>query len=193
VSTEQQREEFLQALAAAEEWLYAEGADTHAPEYRGKLREIQTLGNKISLRISEKTALPAAQHSLSAVLNMTRTMLANITTTTHEVKEEDLERAAKVLADAETWLSTKSERQAVLQAYNDPVLTSTEIQTKIKDIETQVKPLLRKPKKKPPKVVKPVKPVAEETKLEPEGEKVEEEQGQEGKPTEQSSHEHEEL
>jgi len=106
---------------------------------------------KIYFRIKEKDDLPVKIEELKSTMNLSSTILQNITDI-FNITEEERDRVLKTIASVDEWLGTKLTEQKGLPEYKDPVLTSDEISRKRADIEFQTKMLLRKPKKKLPVV-----------------------------------------
>lgn len=162
VTTEQQREEFSTKLSEAADWLYGEGENTDAAEYRGKLKDLKTVGDKIFFRVSEMTERPKAVMQSLYTINITRTLLVNISDIKN-ITEEELHEVTEQLDELESWIETKLEEQSELQDYDDPVLTSRQINDKWAKVEKEVKKLLRKPEKKKPKPTTIETPESENT------------------------------
>merc|ERR1711959_773281 len=58
VSTEEEREALLAAFTTTEDWLYEDGMDLSAKEYKDKLMEVQAMGKPIFFRLSELEERP---------------------------------------------------------------------------------------------------------------------------------------
>eukprot|EP01119_Soliformovum_irregulare_P015050 TRINITY_DN4188_c0_g1_i1.p1 TRINITY_DN4188_c0_g1~~TRINITY_DN4188_c0_g1_i1.p1 ORF type:complete len:876 (-),score=301.19 TRINITY_DN4188_c0_g1_i1:19-2376(-) len=152
VTTEDQRQSFLDLLSAASTWLDDTSDATDVSEFRAKLREMKTVGDKVYQRIKEITLRPEAVDKARSSLNLTRSLLENITQTL-DVKEEDVAEVLTWASDLETWLNEKTEKQNGLAPHEDLVFTSEEVTRRWTRIETRLRQLLRKPKRKPAKKV----------------------------------------
>lgn len=137
-------------MSEAADWLYAEGENTDAAEYRNKLKDLKTLGDKIFFRVAETTERPKAVMQALYTANLTRPLLLNISEIKN-ITEEELHDVMEQLDEFETWIETKLEEQSELQPFDEPILTSRQITDKWAKIEKEVKRLLRKPEKKKPK------------------------------------------
>lgn len=172
ITTEEQREEFLTLLSAAEEWLYEDDPETLAADFRTKLRSLKLVGDKIMLRVSELADRPAAVEKLKESIGFAKLMIENLTATI-EPKEGEIEELLESLDTVSSWLETSVSAQDALQPHEELAFTSSDLGSKWKPIETKLKTLIRRPKKKPPKVVVEEANVTEE---EPERIKVETEE-----------------
>lgn len=152
VTTEEQRESFVAELNTAEEWLYDEGFDSIASEYRSKLRALKEKGDKIFLRVSEAATRPQAITLLEYTLNVSIEYALNISQTLN-ITEEELIEFMELCDDTQKWLASSVAEQDALQPHQEPALTTEQITRKMKLLETQLRILSRKPKKKPPKKV----------------------------------------
>lgn len=149
VTTEEQRENFIAQLNEVEEWLYSEEAT--AAEYKAKFKELKKQGDAIQLRVSEMTRRPQAVENVQLSISAALQLIENVTETL-ETKEGEVEEILDLCNNLMVWLDTKEEEQNKLQPHNVPAFTSIELINRWKVIEPKVKTLLRRPKKKPPKV-----------------------------------------
>jgi len=151
VSTEAQREQFVDLLNKAGDWLYEDGADSTAALYREKLHEVKVLGDEIVKRASEMEDRPLAATQLRMAINFTKMMMENITERV-QVTQEEVDSLLEDCDEMESWLAKKLEEQEQKQPHEKPAVSSEEIIRKIRTIDTQTKVIARKPKVKPPKV-----------------------------------------
>ncbi|KAI9288726.1 heat shock protein 70 family [Umbelopsis sp. AD052] len=154
VSTEEDRENLREHLSAASDWLYEEGENADTPAYVERLRKLQLLERPITYRRSEHLkrdehlslldkGIEAAQLFIETILNM------NETDRYHS--EEELTNATTVVDEVKEWKTNKLGEQKALEPHVDPVLTTREIQKKMKDVEAALRKLTTKKK---PKVTK---------------------------------------
>ncbi|KAG2181833.1 hypothetical protein INT44_008649 [Umbelopsis vinacea] len=154
VSTEEDRENLREHLSAASDWLYEEGENADTLAYVERLRKLQLLERPITYRRSEHLkrdehlslldkGIEAAQLFIETILNM------NETDRYHS--EEELTNATTVVDEVKEWKTKKLGEQKALEPHVDPVLTTREIQKKMKDVEAALRKLTTKKK---PKVTK---------------------------------------
>lgn len=132
VTTEEQRSELRELLSELSDWVEYEAERAELLEIREKKNSLDKLVKPIYLRITEKEALPregtcfffesiwrrdahklvvrACQSILLAALNVTADL-----TTTHEVKESDMEDLRKAMAQVTEFLDTKQKEQSALK------------------------------------------------------------------------------
>ncbi|KAL5220597.1 hypothetical protein ABZP36_025310 [Zizania latifolia] len=60
VSTEQERESFAEKLSEVQDWLYMDGEDAQANEFKERLDQLKAIGDPILFRLSEIKDRPAA-------------------------------------------------------------------------------------------------------------------------------------
>ncbi|CAI7729649.1 unnamed protein product [Closterium sp. NIES-54] len=156
VTMEQQRDSFRSQLVDAEDWLYMDGENAKAAEFKAKLGDLKKTGDAFMFRKNELTARPAAvgvgrsfADSTYDLLESWRTEKPWLNATT------DID---PVLADVESfikWLDDKTAAQAKKKAHEDPAFSSKEVYSRVDTIEAKVNRLKRIPKPKPKKVPAP--------------------------------------
>jgi len=99
------------------------------------------------LRLQELTLRPKAVESVLGSINATLTFIQNISETL-ETKEGEVEDILELSLNVFKWLESRQEEQSKLQVHETPAFTSHDLYTKWKAVETKVKTLLRRPKKK---------------------------------------------
>jgi hypoxia up-regulated 1 len=176
VSTEEQREKFQLELSNAGDWLYEEGRDASASQYREKLAALKKEGDAFFKRVAEITLRPQAIEYANLTINTTRTFMQNITAV-YEVTEEEKEDVLELLDELESWLNEKTSEQDKKAPHEPLAFTSDQVYKKCKTIESKVKPMfykkVRKPKvEKPANTTETISP--EDVKIEVETEQEEE-------------------
>mmetsp|Transcript_4126 Transcript_4126/g.13331 ORF Transcript_4126/g.13331 Transcript_4126/m.13331 type:complete len:290 (+) Transcript_4126:879-1748(+) len=154
VSTEDERASISAEFEKAEDWLYEEGRDLAAKEYKEKLKELQKMVSPIALRATELEARPKVVTQAHEAVNWTTNILQTWATERPEVTEAEREKVAGMCANFTTWLAEQEEKQAALQPHEPPAFLSSDVSAKLEPIEREVRRLIKKPKPKPPKVKK---------------------------------------
>nr|CAD1838264.1 unnamed protein product [Ananas comosus var. bracteatus] len=156
VSTEQERQSFVDKLSEVQEWLYMDGEDAQATEFEDRLESLKAIGDPIFFRLSELTARPTACEHARTYLSELQKIVSN-----WEANKPWLPRARidEVLSEAEklkSWLEEKEALQKNTPAFTTPVFTSEEVYTKVFKLQDKVASVNRIPKPKP-KIEKPPK------------------------------------
>ncbi|KAL0327953.1 UNVERIFIED_CONTAM: Heat shock protein 17 [Sesamum calycinum] len=77
VSSEQQRQSFMEKLNEVEDWLYTDGEDASATEFQERLDMLKAIGDPIFFRYEELTARPAASEHARKYLTELQQSLYN--------------------------------------------------------------------------------------------------------------------
>ncbi|XP_073058165.1 heat shock 70 kDa protein 17-like [Primulina eburnea] len=156
VSSDKERRSFLEKLAEVEDWLYMDGEDASANEFKERLDMLKAIGDPIFLRYNELTARPAAsEHALKYLTELQQVVKG------WEKDKSWLprQRIDEVIGEAEklkNWLNAKEAEQRKTSVFGTPAFTSDEVYSKVFDLQDKVGSVNRIPKPKP-KVEKPVK------------------------------------
>ncbi|KAK9156266.1 hypothetical protein Sjap_003746 [Stephania japonica] len=156
ISTESERQAFVEKLDEMQEWLYTDGEDAPATEFQQRLDLLKSVGEPIFLRLSELTARPAASEHARRYLTELQQKVSD-----WGKKKSWLPKARvdEVLSEAEkvkSWLERKEEEQKKTSDFSTPSFTSEEVYVKVFDLQDKVASVDRIPKPKP-KVEKPQK------------------------------------
>ncbi|KAG8364527.1 hypothetical protein BUALT_Bualt18G0006400 [Buddleja alternifolia] len=156
ISTDQERQSFIEKLNEVQEWLYTDGEDASATEFQERLDTLKAIGDPIFFRYSELTARPAA----SALAQKYLTELQQIVKGWEKDKSWlPRERIDEVIREAEKvkkWLGDKEAEQKKTFGFSKPAFTSDEVYEKVLDLQDKVASVNKIPKPKP-KVEKPAK------------------------------------
>eukprot|EP00210_Caulerpa_lentillifera_P001908 g1835.t1 len=147
VTTETQRTEFMDQLITIEDWLYMDGADAGASAFNEKLKELQTVGTPIFIRVAESVNRPLAVKEARTLLGVIEKALNSWPDTRPWLRDELNELADEVI-DFRQWLEESDEAQGELEPHEMPIFTSTQVQRRVKKVERIMDKLN---KKKPPK------------------------------------------
>ncbi|KAF9281184.1 adenyl-nucleotide exchange factor sse1 [Mortierella alpina] len=143
------KDQFVQDLNDAENWLYDEGDETTKSVYNAKLSELHVVGNPIIHRYREAEARPNAARELRETINQ---LMAQATSTEEKyahIPEEEKNSIVEKCSKAQTWIENKEERQSMTKKYEVPVITSAEIRKQRDELIYFATPILNKPKPKP--------------------------------------------
>ncbi|BFI40486.1 hypoxia up-regulated 1 [Marchantia polymorpha subsp. ruderalis] len=163
VSTEEQRDSLRAELNEAEDWLYTDGEDATAAEFKKKLDGLKKSGDAIFSRLDELIARPAA-------VSEARTYLKTITETLEEWEEskpwipvKSKDDVRKEVESLRQWLDDMESKQSKLSGHVEPAFTSDLVYTEVSRLRGKVL-LLSKLQKPKPKVEKPTENIEAETK-----------------------------
>jgi len=154
--TEPEKADFNAKLEQTEDWLYDEGEDETKGVYAAKLQELQTMGNPVVERHTEATTRGNAAQVLETVCGVFIAQCGDA-----KFEHIDAEERAKVVKECETakeWLADKMGQQAALPKTAPLAVLTKEINARKDTIERFCKPIMSKPKPKPPVEEKPAEP-----------------------------------
>ncbi|XP_065026045.1 heat shock 70 kDa protein 17-like [Musa acuminata AAA Group] len=163
VSSEEERSFFVEKLSEVQEWLYTDGEDASASEFKERLESLKAIGDPIFFRLNELTARPLACEHARLYLNDLQKIVNN-----WEMNKPWLpkDKTEEVLSEAEklrNWLEGKEEQQKRTSILSTPIFESEEVYQKVAKLQDKVASVNRIPKPKP-KIEKPPKeePVSQE-------------------------------
>ncbi|SCV73166.1 BQ2448_7091 [Microbotryum intermedium] len=165
-------------VASTNEWLWDEGDSAPTKELKTKKAELDKLVKLVSNRITEAKCRPASIESLKGTLASVAPFVdaAKKNDSKAEVPKytkEEMEGVSKLAKDAEEWLSGLKKKQDGLEAWDDAVLKCTDMDRKVREIETELTRLRRKKQPRKPRVVKKPEETKEEKKEDTANEKKE--------------------
>eukprot|EP01123_Difflugia_compressa_P009323 TRINITY_DN3058_c0_g1_i1.p1 TRINITY_DN3058_c0_g1~~TRINITY_DN3058_c0_g1_i1.p1 ORF type:complete len:476 (+),score=164.76 TRINITY_DN3058_c0_g1_i1:95-1522(+) len=152
MSTEEERQTLSDALSSASVWL-EDNTAASLGDLLSKKAEVTSVGESIFFRLKESTARNEAFGFCAQTINFTKTSVENITLRL-EVTEEELTDLLNLCDDTLNWMVQKYTEQEEQPLYKDPLVTSEQINQKCKGVTKLATKLLKRPKKKPPKVEK---------------------------------------
>ncbi|CAI2179762.1 6593_t:CDS:10 [Funneliformis geosporum] len=152
VSTDNQRAELKSKLSETSDWLYEEGEKAETEEFRMRLMSLKLLEQPIAFRREERDKLPGAIFTIKTAINSTRAFIEEIkTNSTAENRyytDEELNKLLNIVGKVEDWLNEKLVLQEKTPPHFDPILTSIDIENKLKGMEREFLLLVsKKPKK----------------------------------------------
>ncbi|KAM7250801.1 hypothetical protein ACFE04_022684 [Oxalis oulophora] len=128
-ATDQERDGISRNLQETEEWLYEDGDDETQNAYNLKLENLKKLVDPIENRYKDGEARVEAARDLVKYIVDCRTAALSLPT---EQRELILNECNK----SEEWLSEKMQQQESLPKHVDPVLWSSEINSRIEELKS---------------------------------------------------------
>ncbi|RLN08109.1 heat shock 70 kDa protein 17 [Panicum miliaceum] len=157
VSTEQERESFAEKLNEVQDWLYMDGEDAQANEFKERLDQLKAIGDLILFRLSELKARPAACENARLYLSELQKIVKNWETNKPWLPKKRVDEVVSEADKVKSWLEEKETLQKSTPAHSQPAFTSEEVVDKILDLQDKVASINRIPKPKPKIEKKPAK------------------------------------
>eukprot|EP00301_Raphidiophrys_heterophryoidea_P004011 c11779_g1_i1.p1 GENE.c11779_g1_i1~~c11779_g1_i1.p1 ORF type:complete len:1020 (-),score=264.88 c11779_g1_i1:719-3778(-) len=151
VCSEEEKEKILELLTAAEDWLYDDGASADLLTYQTKLSEIKTHSEKVRIRFSEMSLRPEAVAKARERIYVIIDKVISWNATKPWINETDKISLLNRTIAFEEWLNTTEAEQSKLSLYEDPVLSSGEVEHKLTPVENKFQKLAKTPKPLPPR------------------------------------------
>jgi len=146
VTTEDERQEILDALEEAEDWLYEVDMQTPIDTIKDRRNTLTTRTEAIKIRVSELKARPAAIAALRAVLDAVTTQVGRWPDKKKQVTEEEIASLMHKVSSLSDWADEQEAAQAELGPTDEPAFKSEEVAKKAKGVEKKLRKLLAKPK-----------------------------------------------
>jgi len=157
VSTEQERQSFAEKLNEVQDWLYMDGEDAQANEFKERLDQLKAIGDPILFRLSELKARPAACENARLYLSELQKIVKNWETNKPWLPKKRVDDVVSEAEKVKSWLEEKETLQKSTPAHSQPAFTSEEVVDKILDLQDKVASINRIPKPKPKIEKKPTK------------------------------------
>ncbi|KZT63729.1 heat shock protein 70 [Daedalea quercina L-15889] len=152
----QEKETLLQALQAAEDWLYSEeGEDATKSAYIERLYALKKLGDPITNRYKEAEQRSQVISQLRETINRYMGEATSPDEKYAHIDEKDKQSIVEKCATIQQWLEDQIARQSERPKDVDPVLTSADVLKRKDEIIYFSTPILTKPKPRPPKTETP--------------------------------------
>ncbi|RDX67062.1 Heat shock 70 kDa protein 14, partial [Mucuna pruriens] len=153
-----EREAFTAKLQEVEDWLYEDGEDETKGVYIAKLEELKKQGDPIEERYKEYMEKDAVIDQLGYCINSYREAALSNDPKFDHIDINEKQKVLNECAEAENWLREKKQQQDLLPKYATPVLLSADIRKRAEAVDRFCKPIMTKPKPKPPKPATPEAP-----------------------------------
>ncbi|XP_020596577.1 heat shock 70 kDa protein 17 [Phalaenopsis equestris] len=148
ISSEDELGLFEEKLSEAQDWLYTDGEDASANEFKKRLDSLKAIGDPIFFRLSELTARPTAYESAHNYLVDIQKVVDNWEKNKPWLPKS---RVDEILSDADkfdSWLKEKEALQKMTSQLITPVITSEEIYDRVSEIQDKISSVNRIPKPK---------------------------------------------
>lgn len=149
VSTEQERESFAEKLSEVQDWLYMDGEDAQANEFKERLDQLKAIGDPILFRLSELKTRPTACENARLYLDELQKIVKNWETNKPWLPQKRVDEVVSEAEKVKAWLKEKENLQKNTPVFNPPVFTSEEVSEKVLDLQDKVSSVNRIPKPKP--------------------------------------------
>ncbi|XP_042436659.1 heat shock 70 kDa protein 17-like [Zingiber officinale] len=156
VSSEEERRSFTDKLSEVQEWLYTDGEDASANEFKERLELLKAIGDPIFFRLNELNARPVACQHARVYLSELQKIVSNWETNKPWIPKDKVEEVLSEAEKLKNWLEEKEELQKKTSAFLTPIFTSEEVNQKVNKLQDKVASVNRIPKPKP-KIEKPPK------------------------------------
>ncbi|XP_077219546.1 heat shock 70 kDa protein 17-like isoform X2 [Tasmannia lanceolata] len=156
ISTEQERQSFINKLDEVQEWLYTDGEDAPASEFEKHLSSLKAIGDPIFFRLNEITARPAASENAKRYLSELQKIVTGWEKSKSWIPKARIDEVLSEADKLKNWLKEKEAQQKKTSAFTNPIFTSEEVYDMVLDLQDKVAKVNRIPKPKP-KIEKPQK------------------------------------
>ncbi|GBG65617.1 hypothetical protein CBR_g51500 [Chara braunii] len=149
VTTEEQREQFRAELSEAEDWLYLDGENAPAADFKRRLSALKKTGDLIFGRLTELSLRPTAVDHGRSMASESRQVVESWSESKPWINETDKQPLLMEIKAYEDWLNEKVEEQNRTPLHLDPVFSSADVVQKIYAIREKVNRVGRTPKPRP--------------------------------------------
>ena len=153
VTTAEEREALSQEISETKEWM--ESSDFDAASISEVKKKRNALVDRVENALVREAELELRDKAVEKAKKDLRKFNIDVITVNETkpwISAYELDRVLKKINDTEEWINEKVEEQNALELWEPVAFTSTLLETKMKNLETQVEKLKRmtKPKKKDP-------------------------------------------
>ncbi|KAI3435832.1 hypothetical protein D9Q98_001890 [Chlorella vulgaris] len=150
VSTEEQRAAFLEQLAVVEDWLYGEGEEAEAAEYRARLRTLREVGDRVFERAAEAAARPQVLKLADGFVELVRKAANSWPDMKPWLNASDVAALVAKVDNFSSWLTGKQAEQAQRAPHEDPAFKAEEVTSWMTRLQQAFSRLNNKKQPKPP-------------------------------------------
>uniref|UniRef100_A0A5B6YQT0 Heat shock 70 kDa protein 17 n=1 Tax=Davidia involucrata TaxID=16924 RepID=A0A5B6YQT0_DAVIN len=155
ISTNQERQSFIEKLDEVQEWLYTDGEDASATEFQERLDLLKSIGDPIFFRFNELTARPAASEHARRYLGELQQIVRGWEMNKSWLPKDRIDQVLSSADKFKNWLDEKEAEQKKTSGFSTPAFTSEEVYGKVFDLQDKASSINRIPKPKP-KIEKPI-------------------------------------
>jgi len=151
--SEADKENLLNQLNCAEDWLYSEGEHATKQAYQERLEQLKRLGDPIHVRRREDEDRDHTVEQLRRAIEDHRLLAQSTDPKYDHIPQEERQRVLNKIKDIEEAISPKLEQQKSLPKTADPVIKVADINHSKENLDAFVLAIMNKPKPKvePPK------------------------------------------
>lgn len=142
---------FRAFLEETENWLYDEGEDQQKSVYVQRLNDLKKFGDPVAFRYNEWESRPAALNEFGRTLQLVHKALQSYAAkeeTYAHIEEAEMVKVGKLWEEKDKLLGQYLASVSQLKTFENPPITSVQIRQEREGFESQVKPILTKPKPK---------------------------------------------
>ncbi|KAF8058449.1 HSP70-17 [Scenedesmus sp. PABB004] len=154
VTEEAARVSFVEALTAAEDWLYGDGEAEGGDAFRERLAALRAVGDPIARRAAELELRPKVLSAVRESAAAADALVAGWAEAKPWIGEEDTQAAADKIAEFRAWLAEQEAAQAGRGATEEPAFVAMDVVTRWEGVQKAVKKTDAKRKPKPPPAAK---------------------------------------
>uniref|UniRef100_A0A8C1KJV8 Heat shock protein 4b n=1 Tax=Cyprinus carpio TaxID=7962 RepID=A0A8C1KJV8_CYPCA len=148
---ESDRDALSLKLEDTEVWLYEDGEDQPKQVYVDKLVDLKSLGQPIQDRYTEFEERPRAFDELGRQLQQYMKIVEAYKTKEElydHLEEAEVQKVDRMVNDVMIWMNSKMNQQSKQSLAIEPVVKTTEIQAKTRELFSTCNPIVTKPKPK---------------------------------------------
>ncbi|XP_067314094.1 heat shock 70 kDa protein 4b [Pseudorasbora parva] len=148
---ESDRDALSLKLEDTEVWLYEDGEDQSKQVYIDKLVELKNLGQPIQERYTEFEERPKAFEELGRQLQQFMKIVEAYKTKEEQydhLDEAEVQKVDRMVNDVMIWMNSKMNQQSKQSLALEPVVKTSEIQAKTRELYSTCNPIVTKPKPK---------------------------------------------
>jgi hypoxia up-regulated 1 len=155
VTTEDQRSGILQELEDTDEWLYGDGDDLPAADYKEKQRALGKKVDAIFARVTEFTERPKAVDKLQNKMQSSLNLISTSETSKPQITAMEREEVFNITTKLGAWLEEKQALQGKLESHEEPAFTAKEALIKMRPLNAIISRLSKRPKPIPKAIPRP--------------------------------------
>lgn len=161
--TEADRDDHLEKLSAAEDWLDDEGSDAGYKEYQTRTYKMQTDFSTYKNRKQAYEEREVLVPTMFAGMDKWRNEIDELTEKKPWITEGEKVDVLEKIDEMRTWLVNKVKEQAEKKLSEEPVFTALDVELKYKPLAKLYKKVINKKKPREPKKVETEKKEEEKT------------------------------
>ncbi|XP_014280439.1 heat shock 70 kDa protein 4 [Halyomorpha halys] len=158
------RDKYVKQLDDMESWLYEEGEDCTRQVYVDRLSELKIFGEPIKNRRMEFESRSAALEELSHCIQLSQKVVSQYRAGDEKYNHllpDEVTKVEEAICSAAKWLEEKRSALSSCPKTQDPPVTTVQIRSEKKNLDSTVSSVMNKPK---PKVEPPQEPAGDNEK-----------------------------